>query len=402
MTPRTKTHRRLFKTGVTLGAVGLWAGTLASCSAGGTTRAVAGAGTAAPSFPTPLATSVQTAAGTWATVPMGHLGQPLNTFWQLFFRPPGATSWSNQVEATATATNGGLVLASSGDRSVIVGVRPSVKLSFTPLIATSNGARSWSNGLITAALAARPAALAASTAGPAWALVDEHGGTRVLASAGDLGTWRTLVSLSALAGGAPGRRCGLGALSAVGYLAGQALIGGSCGRQGVVGLFAERSGAWRLVGPVLPRALGQGRAEVLSLGRTKVGTSAILEISNGTANSLVVAWAARSGRWGESPVLRLGAGENVASAGPSAGTGVFVLLRSASGQERLMASEISTGWHELPPPPAGTATVAFGGVDPDALVVSGTVLTVWSLGLGANAWAKGQIIRVPVQFGSSS
>ena len=139
MTPRTKTHRRLFKTGVTLGAVGLWAGTLASCSAGGTTRAVAGAGTAAPSFPTPLATSVQTAAGTWATIAMGHLGQPLNTFWQLFFQPPGATSWSNQVEATATATNGGLVLASAGDRSVIVGVRPSVRLSFTPLIATSNG-----------------------------------------------------------------------------------------------------------------------------------------------------------------------------------------------------------------------------------------------------------------------
>jgi hypothetical protein len=67
-----------------------------------------------------------------------------------------------------------------------------------------------------------------------------------------------------------------------------------------------------------------------------------------------------------------------------------------------MASEISTGWHELPPPPAGTATVAFGGADPDALVVSGTVLTVWSLALAANAWAKGQVIRVPVQFGSSS
>lgn len=158
------------------------------------------------------------------------------------------------------------------------------------------------------------------------------------------------MSQSALAGGAPGRACGLGALSVVGYLAGQALIGGSCGRPGVVGLFAERSGAWRLVGPVLPRALGQGRAEVLSLGRTKVGTSAILEISNGTANSLVVAWAARSGRWGESPVLRLGAGENVASAGPSAGTGVFVLLRSPSGQERLMASEIrpvGTSCHHL-------------------------------------------------------
>ncbi len=402
MTPRTKAHRRLFKTGVTFGAVGLWAGTLASCSAGDTPSAAAGAGTAAPSFPTPLATSVQTTAGTWATIPMGHLGHPINTFWQLFFRPPGATSWSNQVEATATATNGGLVLASAGDRSVLVGVRPSVRLSFTPLIATSNGARSWSNGLITAALAARPAALAASTGGQALALVYEHYGAHVLASAGDLGAWRTVASQSALAGGAPGRACGLGALSAVGYLAGHALIGGSCGRPGVVGLFAERGGSWRLVGPALPRSLGRGRVEVLSLGSTKVGTSALLEISNVISNGLVVAWAARSWRWGKSPALRLGVGENVASAGPSAGTGVFVLLQSPSGRERLMVSEISTGWHELPPPPAGTATVAFGGAGLDALVVSGTVLTVWSLALGPHTWAKGQIIRVPVQFGSSS
>ena len=289
-----------------------------------------------------------------------------------------------------------------GDRSVLVGVRPSVRLSFTPLIATSDGARSWSNGLITAGLAARPAALAASTGGQALALVYEHDGAHVLASAGDLSAWRTVASQSALAGGAPGRACGLGALSAVGYLAGHALIGGSCGRPGVVGLFAERGGSWRLVGPALPRSLGRGRVEVLSLGSTKVGTSALLEISNVISNGLVVAWAARSGRWGKSPALRLGVGENVASAGPSAGTGVFVLLQSPSGRERLMVSEISTGWHELPPPPAGTATVAFGGAGLDALVVSGTVLTVWSLALGPHTWAKGQIIRVPVQFGSSS
>jgi hypothetical protein len=333
---------------------------------------------------------------------MGHLGQPLDTFWQLFFRPSGATSWSNQVEATATATNGGLVLASAGDRSVIVGVRPSVRLSFTPLIATNDGARSWSDGLITAALAARPAALAASTGGQALALVDEHDGAHVLASAGDLGTWRAVASQRALADGAPGRACGLGALSAVGYLAGQALVGGSCRRPGVVGLFAERGGAWRLVGPALPRSLDQGRVEVLSLGISKAGTSALLEVSNGTANSLAVSWAAMNGRWGKSSALLLGAGERVASAGPGAGTGLFVLLQSPSTQDRLLVSQISTGWQQLPPPPAGTATVAFGGAGPDALVVSGTVLTVWSLALGPNTWAKGQIIRVPVQFGSSS
>ena len=120
--------------------------------------------------PTPLATSVQTSDGTWATIPMGRLDEPLNTFWQLFYRPDGSVPWSNRVEATATATNGGLVLASAGP-SLLVGVRPSVDLTFTPLISTSNGGRSWSDGLVAKELAARPDALA-TTAGHALALVN--------------------------------------------------------------------------------------------------------------------------------------------------------------------------------------------------------------------------------------
>jgi hypothetical protein len=390
------------KPAVTLGAIGLLAGALAGCSAGNTPSAVAGGGAAAPSFPTPLATSVQTSEGTWATVPMGRLDQPLETFWQLLFRPAGAKSWSDQVEATATATNGGLVLASREGRSLIVGVRPSVRLAFTPLIATSNGARSWSNGLITAGLVARPAALVAGAGGQALALVNEHDGAHVMSSTGDLAAWRTLVSQPVLAGAGPGRACGLRALTAVGYLGGQALIGGSCGRPGVVGLFAERSGAWHLGGPALPRALAQGRVEVLSLGGTaKAETSALLEVSDGTGNSLVVAWAGTSGAWSRSPALPLGAGEKVASVGPATGTGLFVLLDAPSGRDRLMVARISAGWHELTSPPAGTATVAFGEANADALVANGTVLSVWSLAPSSNAWARGQVIRVPIQFGSS-
>ena len=45
---------------------------------------------------TSLATSIETSAGTWAVVPMGHLDQPLNTFWQLFFR----ASWRGTAGPT--------------------------------------------------------------------------------------------------------------------------------------------------------------------------------------------------------------------------------------------------------------------------------------------------------------
>lgn len=402
MNQKSSAHPRRSHQVATVVAVCLLGASLGGCSSGGVPSARSAAGTAAPSFPTPMATSVDTSEGTWATIPMGQLDQPLNTFWQLLFRPAGSASWSNQVEATATATNGGLVLASPGDRSLIVGIRPSARLTFTPLITTTDGARSWSNGLIAAGLAARPAALAAGAGAQALALANGHGGAQVLATAGDLSTWRTLTTQRALSSAGAEGPCALGALTAVGYLAGRALIGGSCGRPGVVGLFTERSGAWHLVGPVLPRSIGHGRVQVMSLGSTKAGTSAILEVSNGTGNSLVVAWASMSGRWSKSLALRLGTGEQVASVGPATGTGLFVLLRAPSGQERLMVSEISAGWQQLPSPPTGTATVAFGEATADALVANGTVLTVWSLALGSGTWAKGQVIRIPVQYGSSS
>ncbi len=129
---------------------------------------------------------------------MGNLGQPVNTFWQLFFRRDGARTWSNQVEATATATNGGLVLAPAG-QSLLVGVRPSQMLTFTPLISTADAGRSWSTGLISQGLASRPTALAMSPGGGALALVNGRGGPEVLESTGGLSSWRALVTGKALA-----------------------------------------------------------------------------------------------------------------------------------------------------------------------------------------------------------
>ena len=104
---------------------------LAACSSGGSPPHDSAS---APTFTTPLATSLPTSAGTWASVPMGHLDQPLNTFWQLLFRPSGGGPWSSHVQATAVATNGGLVLASPHASGLIAGVLPSNLLTFSPLI----------------------------------------------------------------------------------------------------------------------------------------------------------------------------------------------------------------------------------------------------------------------------
>ena len=102
------------RVGAVLAAAALTLAGLDGPSAGGVAQAQTAGPATAPEIPTPLATSVQTLDGTWATIPMGRLDEPLNTFWQLFYRPNGAVAWSNRVEATATATNGGLVLAADG------------------------------------------------------------------------------------------------------------------------------------------------------------------------------------------------------------------------------------------------------------------------------------------------
>ncbi len=136
---------------------------------------------------------------------MGHLDDPLNTFWQLFFLPPGGRSWSNQVEATAVATNGGLVLAPSAGRSLAVGIRPSNQLTFSPVIATANGGRSWSNGLIPQGLAASPDALAAGPSGQAVALVGnhrQHAGAHQPRRSRQLAAARDPASAGVVAGGA--------------------------------------------------------------------------------------------------------------------------------------------------------------------------------------------------------
>jgi hypothetical protein len=371
----------------------------------------------------PLAISTEAAGGTWATLPMGRPGDPLNTFWQLFYRPAGSSSWSDQVDATATATNGGLVLARAGGRSLVVGVRPSDLLHFSPLIATSDGGRTWTNGL-TSGLLARPSALAAEQTGQALALVATgttttlqatttlHDTTTPQAAApGYLATWRTLTSLGDLAGTAAARSCDPDALDAVGYAPTRPVVGARCAEPGVVGLFVQRSGGWQLGGAVLPRSLAGARLDVLSLQPTSGGLAAVLAASGPSGSSLLAAWTRDGGlNWAVSPALQLPADQQLTSMGPAEGDGLFVLMSSSSGSEQLdLVDGPGASWHSLPTPPAGAATVAFGAAGDatgpgtaQALVADGTVLTVWTLGTASSGWAKGQAIHVPIQFGSSS
>jgi hypothetical protein len=360
-----------------------------------------------------MATTVRTASGTWATVPMGDLGQPLNTFWQLFFRPNASTSWSDRVQATAVATNGGLVLAPGG-RSLVVGVRPSNMLMFSPLISTADGGRSWSDGLITKGLVAQPEALATGPSGQpgspsssrtAVAVVSTTDGTDVLTTAGNLSAWQTLVTDRALSSGASGRACHPAAVTAVGYASATVVIGTSCTRPGTAGLFVKRGGGWSSVGPGLPGGLASARANVVGLVNAGRDLVALIELSGKAGPHLLVARTADGVTWDASQPLALGPEAHVTSFGAGPGTGVFVLIsvRQASDELALGPDLGTNAWRWLPSPPPGTATVAFGpGPVVDALAVDRTVMTVWALASDGAAWREGQVVHVPIQFGSSS
>jgi hypothetical protein len=397
---------RLARGGVTRAAVGtVTAACLASCSSAVSTGGESGSGptgTAAAA----LATSIDTSDGTWATVAMGHLDQPDDTFWQLLHRAAGATDWTDQVQVTAVATNGGLVMASPEGRSLTVGVRPYDLLTFSPLVATADGGRSWSNGLLPGGLVSEPNALAVSTQGQALAITGKDGGRdsqSVLASP-SLNNWTTLVTGDVVASSTAGQECAVGGLTAVAYAGTDPVVGARCNRAGVVGLFEDRGGVWTLAGPSLPPAMAQDQVAVTSVQTAGDGLSGLLSTSGpGGATVMVASTADRGRSWQLSQPLPVAVSERLASVGPTGNGGFFVLLSTPSGQERAAAMEADhTSWTQLPPLPAGTATLAFGpGTTVEALAVDASTLTVWNLG-GTGSWQKGQVMAVSIEYGSSS
>jgi len=395
---RSRATRRHFAGGLALAVLG--ASVVAGCGATHANGPSAKLG--APAIRASLATSVETSAGSWATVAMGHLDEPLNTFWQLLFRPTGAALWSDRAAALAVATNGGLAVASQSGRSLVIGIRPSVDLKYSPLMATSD-ARSWTPSGPVDALSDEPDALAIATGGEAMVLVGDGRAARVLVSPGGLAGWHQIGTEDGLRTSKPGRACGVLSLTAVAYAAGNGLVGANCRRDGVVGIFLAHAGTWPLVGPSLPRALSNSGTDVLGLQTTTRGPCALVAATS--ADSTDVVAACTSGeelKWRVSPALPLSGREGVVSFGPAGDRGLYVLVSGSSHPDTLVVlRESAMTWSTLPTPPSGTVTIVFGATGRvDALSVADTLLTD-SVLAGGVAWRKVQELHVAIQFGSS-
>jgi hypothetical protein len=347
--------------------------------------------------PPSLATSLVTSTGTWAVAVMGGPAAEHNNFWQLFVRPTVTGRW-RLATPPGVASNGGLVLASSGGRSVVAGFRPSQDLSFSPLATTHDNGTAWTPGLLGAALADVPDALAAApSGGRLLALLD--GGQVQLSGPGGTDLTR-LATRRALAASPAGGRCGLGSLTAAAFSpSGVPLLAGSCARPGTAGIFAYAGGAWHPAGPALPASYARQRVTVLRLATTAGTTMALLAAGSGAATHLLAAWSTGGGgHWALSPPLPLrGARLTSASSGP--GGGVAVVL---TGNHAQAIAGPGGSWSQLPALPPGTVTLAPGPAGGwDALAVHRTRLAVWQLPRGGAAWAAAQTINVPIEFGSS-
>jgi hypothetical protein len=333
---------------------------------------------------------------------MGGAGP--NLFWQLFALPAAGGRWKLETPPDA-ATNGALILAGrqgpgTAGGTMVVGIRPSLDLTFSPVTSTSDAGSAWTTLAPEPGLADVPDALAAAPGGALVAL-DKDQGVSELSSPGTA-NWSALSSQRAVAATAAGRACGLTALTATAYTASSMpLLGGACGNAGVAGIFAYSAGTWRLAGPALSGPLAGQRVQVLRLTRVGGTDTALLQAGSGPSAVLAAAWTPDSGgHWTVSPVLKLaGARPASASFGANGATGVTL----ANGRGALIDGP-HAAWQQLPALPAGrSVTLALpAGQAPEALAADAGVLTVSRLAPGAARWTTAQVVKVPIQYGSSA
>jgi hypothetical protein len=385
-------------------AAGAPPGAGASVPAGATAEGAAallGSSATVPG-PAPLTTTWTGTQGSWAVVPMGHRDQSLNTFWQLLFRPVGASAWQ-LVTPVGVADNGGLVADGGSTATVTAGFEPTQDLRYSPLARSTDSGSRWSTGILPAGLLAVPDAVSGTPGGGTLALVRSSGGSLVT-STGNLSSWRVLARRASLVATPAGRACGLVALRAIAAIAGSPEVGGSCTRPGVVGILVDKGGRWSAAGVRLPGETAHLETSVLRLEAGASGTRALVQAGLGRAARLLALWrAGPSQAWTVSAALRTQGPVQASGFGPSGA--VVVVTRAAKPRGEVVADVVEQGgaWSALPPAPGGTAAVVEGpDGEVDALAVSGKVLTDYRLDGADGTWHRLQALSVPIQYGSST
>lgn len=179
--------------------------------------------------PTPLDSSVAGPETSWAVLAMGHLDEPTNTFWQMFYRSGPSSRWE-LATPPGVASNGGLTATIGPSGTVTAGFEPSQGLVFSPLAQTADQGTSWSQGVLPGGLAPVPDALATSGDHHFLALLRDGGGA-VVTNGGDLTSWTTITSARNLAASRSSAACGITEFGAITEgTTGDPVVGAACAR----------------------------------------------------------------------------------------------------------------------------------------------------------------------------
>ncbi len=385
-----------------IGALGVLAVAMSACSS------AAPASSSSDALPPSQAVAGTT--GTWATVLMGHLDDPLNTFGELFYRPGGPTcpgtvpcvpgDWA-LATPPGVASNGGLFVAADADGTVTAGFGVSLDLRFSPLAVTADAGTTWSPGILPTGLVPVTDALAAS--GPdRLALVSADGG-QVLATSGDLSAWSVVATRQVIAAAGQRAGCTPGPLTAVAVTAtGDDLAAVVCNSGIRAGVFrvgtGGRAGVVTPLGPALPGAVN-GPVHVDRLVATSAGLTALIESGSGPSKRLFLAGSTDGAHtWSVSPPY---ATEGTTVSASVDASGAMVVVLAVGNHLTAVAGAPGAPWTTLPAPPAGTSVVVSGPAGAySALVPIGSTMTVDLLTGGR--WAHHQTIAVPIQYGSTS
>jgi hypothetical protein len=321
-----------------------------------------------------------------------------NHFWELLWQGSTAARWS-LVTPPGVQDNGGLALATAPRGTLIAGFLPSINLHFSPLARSADHGATWSPQLLPHPLATSPDSLAVGDDGMTLALIPRRGG-EVLRRASAGAPWTALISADALARQPLTKSCELQSIDAVSVGAHErALVGGRCQLPGQIGEYSEGHGNWRRAAPNLPVALRGDPAAVLRLTTTSAGAFTLIGLSSAHGPDLIAAWSRDGGkRWSETPLLRLGAGQHLISAGPGPGHRAYVLAGKGRRAGKLWISAgPGLAWRAPPPPPPATSALAFtGGGSVVALAVEGRTIDARQLRAGGRGWHLEQVIRVPI------
>jgi hypothetical protein len=349
-----------------------------------------------------FATSFVLDGSTYAAIPMGDLGDPLNTFWQLFTLPSGATHWALDTPP-GVADNGGLVIERGMPSSLEVAFRPSSYLRFTPIAARgAHSGSGWaSGGLIPAGLVAAPDAFV-GTDGAEFAAVESRGGS-VLRAATDSSRWTTIGTASSMSAAARGqcRVEGVESLAAASSLSLYAGTACSSGKRAGILDFANRT--WHDIGPTLGSRTRGVTSSVLGLEVSSGALTAVVSTTSDSRTRLILTGSSDGGRtWSTSEPFGLPASASIVSVGSVGSSGAFVVWRSATGVSAAVATR--GRWTALPPMPDRAWTLAFPEGTTQAIDAVGghhSTFLAWHFDTRARRWDETQSMSVPIIYGSS-